>query len=749
MVLCIPQGPVTPHGRYHILKGDIPMVSLMSPNGQIVIWLMGGQSMPERFSSPESVQLLELQGLTPPWELIEQVGANQDGVTVVDALYGPTNITAKVLVCGRDAKATRRVQRWLFESIDAKQQSELGWMTHELGYWWAPIRWKMRPPDKYDGTPTHQEWTLMLQGDNAFWQSYPDTAEFEFLYEDMTDTFNVDYGEQQDLGPNWPQLYTGNGIGYLYANGDHAKWSDDPDSIFFTGTRRVVAGPFDSFSAADDDVEVSITINNTPEYTVGSGAANDIWARMGRNLDGSWNGTGIRGRIGWGYVEVAAFVNFERVWRHQEMELFPPHAGEVWTLQCGQGGNSRRIRLLRDGFITLYAEDYDDLSVMDADHRGVGLGMQGGASVVTQATPGQVRSISVDGVEIDSFEVDHANDLGALWPLYFEGRNDAYVRTANGEAEWVDNSGTETQEVVCGPYKDFDTETDNQVVSMVLGSFPEWSAPETGANDLFGRMGVNPDGTWDGNGIRLRVAWTKIHITAFVDFEPVWTRTQSILWLPHPGDKWTLVCGFTDDPRMFKVYRNGATLLEHKEVGTQSLIGATYRGIGFGVRAGGALITQATPAIVRKISAGDNAEVTQSGYLERRNAGDQVAYDELTVYGPATKVEIANGPFSTDMVEIGPLAAGEIAHIRTDPRNRGVFDLTPRTGEEVSPVLFGASPTDTMYRKLKGRFTADYAIPPKEAGMRVATHRIKVAITGGNADSRISASLTPLRRRPE
>jgi spore germination protein YaaH len=34
---------------------------------------------------------------------------------------------------------------------------------------------------------------------------------------------------------------------------------------------------------------------------------------------------------------------------------------------------------------------------------------------------------------------------------------------------------------------------------MVLGSYPEWSAPATGANDLWGRMGHNPDGTWDGN----------------------------------------------------------------------------------------------------------------------------------------------------------------------------------------------------------------------------------------------------------
>ena len=27
-----PAGPVTPHGKAHIRRGDLPMVSLMSPN---------------------------------------------------------------------------------------------------------------------------------------------------------------------------------------------------------------------------------------------------------------------------------------------------------------------------------------------------------------------------------------------------------------------------------------------------------------------------------------------------------------------------------------------------------------------------------------------------------------------------------------------------------------------------------------------------------------------------------------------
>lgn len=549
--LVYPAGPVTPHGKAYIRKGDLPMVSLISPNGQIIFWLMGGQAIADPYAAPESVQIDRdggLTGLVPPWQSIEQQGATEDGSMFVDALYGPMDITAKVTAVGRDAKHTRRVVRHLFEALDAKLTSELGWMTHEMGYWWAPVRWQMRPPDKFSGTPTRQSWTLQLRANSAFWQSYPDIASFEFDYVDMTDTFDYDRSAERDCGPNWPQYYDGDGGGYCYTDGDRATWRDDPDDFFTTRSR----------------------------------------------------------------------------------------------------------------------------------------------------------------------------------------------------------------EVVNGPYKDFHTDTDNQVVNQVLGAIPEWSLPESGANDLWGRMGRNVDGTWDGNGIRARVTIGAIILTAFVDFSPVWTRTVRGFSLEHLGpiipffgDKWTLVCGYGDNPRLFKILRNGGEVLQHKEIGTASMLGADYRGVGFGMKAAGALLTQATPASSRKVSSGDNAAYTQSGFLARHNAGDQAAYDEYTLYGPATKFSIANGPGSSAMVDFGPLGVGEIAHIRTDPRRKGVFDYTAITGAETSPALFGASPSDTMYRKLTGRFTSECAIPPKAPGMRVQTHYVACSITGGNADSRILAQLTPLRRYPQ
>ena len=56
---------------------------------------------------------------------------------------------------------------------------------------------------------------------------------------------------------------------------------------------------------------------------------------------------------------------------------------------------------------------------------------------------------------------------------------------------------------------------------------------------------------------------------------------------------------------------------------------------------------------------------------------------------------IGNGPGSTDMVEIGPLDPGQIVHIRTDPRKRGVFDLT-KANTTTGPYLFGAQPSDEL-----------------------------------------------------
>ncbi|CKH48513.1 Gp15 [Mycolicibacterium smegmatis] len=147
------------------------------------------------------------------------------------------------------------------------------------------------------GESCTQELTLVLRADNGFWRTYPETDSFAFSYEDTTETFNYDTEADGDLGENWPLCCTEEGGGFIYADGSQARWKDDPDDWLITDTREVVAGPYKDFQTATNNQVVSMVIGSFQEWSLPEGAANDLWARMGRNPDGSWDGNGIRMRI--------------------------------------------------------------------------------------------------------------------------------------------------------------------------------------------------------------------------------------------------------------------------------------------------------------------------------------------------------------------------------------------------------------------------------------------------------------------
>ncbi|AUV60518.1 minor tail protein [Mycobacterium phage OldBen] len=562
-----PATGVTPHGWYDLAKGEKPMMWLDAYDGSITFHMMGGMAVPDRVVAPEMVHLTSLKGLIPPWKHIDQKGATEDGITNIDALYDPIEVEVGVECRGRSPKWTRRVYRDLVASIDAKQESTLNFLTHDMGHWWAPVRWFQGAPQAPLEIGKRQRESLRLRADSGFWRTYDYAASFQFEYESMTDTFNYDTSGSQDLGADWPLYYEGDGGGYVYANGDQARWRDDPDD-----------------------------------------------------------------------------------------------------------------------------------------------------------------------------------------PLT-----------------------TDTREVVCGPYKDFDTDTDNQVVSMVLGGFQEWSLPDSGANDLWARMGRDSNGDWDGNGIRMRVQGNWIKLSRFNNFSQTVMFQRPLLVAPLIGEKFTLVAGYEGDPRMFKVLRNGLPILSHKETGTGSELGPDYRGIGFGMQAGGALITQATPAPVRKVSAGDNANVTQSGFVSMVNVGDQPMYWDATLFGPGT-FRLYDGPGADEYVEFGPLLPNQIVFLRTDPRSQTtlVQDLTsvPPSPQELNIFqqavksllsffsernaftdqigsLFGiVPPQGNFYKYLSGRFSENAAIPAKSPGEPAQQFFVKTEIVGGNADSKVILSGTPLRRYP-
>ena len=258
---------------------------------------------------------------------------------------------------------------------------------------------------------------------------------------------------------------------------------------------------------------------------------------------------------------------------------------------------------------------------------------------------------------------------------------------------------------------------------------------------------------------------------AFVSGTEHVLRQRPMIIPPLPNETWSLVCGFEDDVRHFQALRDGVPIMNVVENGTTSLIGSTHRGAGFGMANNGTH----GPASVKRWSAGDNATITQTGFLRRVNAGDQPMFDRYTVYGPGI-FTFADGPNSSDTITFGPLLAGQIAQIRTDPRKRSVVDLTSTpanpqqanqfaqaledfisfaTGNNVPPLLqeieslFGIQPPQgNMYALLQGRFSDAAAIPPKPTGQPASEYHVKVTIDEGNAASRIVAAGTPLRRWP-
>lgn len=564
-----PAGPVTPHGWYNIVKGIQPLLQLSAYDRSVVFHLLGGYSVPDRCAAPEVAHLIELKGLIPPWQHIDQKGATQDGVTNVDTLYDPIEIEAKLVCRGRNARTTRKVVSDLIASLDAKQQSELSWYTQDLGRWWADVRWfKGAPTDPLRGAQQRrQEVSLRLRADNGFWRSDDDVSMFAPSYEAMTDTFATDYATT--LGPSIPQRYTGSGGGYCHADDGQARWVDDPDDPFTTNPREVVNGPYPDFTDTDNQV-VSIVLGSIPEITLGDGAYDDIWVRMGRNSDGTWDGYGVRARIG-------------------------------------------------------------------------------------------------------MFNV---------------------------------------------------------------------------------------------------IPWIKL--SRFAAFTEHIMTERPLLVTPLMGEKFTLCAGQDGDPHLFQVLRNGIPILPNRC--PDAPVGAAYRGYGFGMRAGGALITQATPANVRKISAGDNTTVTQTGFLTCLNVGDQPMYRDYTVFGPGL-FRIYDGPGSADYVEFGPLLTNQVAFLRTDPRSRTtmVQDLTVTapTPQELNifqqavnqlltfagadsnaflqqfQSLFGIRTAQgPMYSLLKGRFSENAAIPAKSPGRPAQPYHVRIDIDDGDANSKVISAGTPLRRYP-
>lgn len=342
--VCYPPGPITKHGAYYLIEGVHPEVRLVAYDQSIVIAMMGGQAIPDR-TMPEYVILKDIKGLIPPWQMIDQKGATQDGVTFLDALYDPIEVDATVIVRGRDAKRTRKVIRDLIGSIDAKQTSELSWWTQELGYWWSDIRWFKTAPDPLTGAQQlHQKLSLSLRADNGFWKSFDDVDQFKLDYVDVDDTFSTETGS--GLGVDWTIAYSGAG-GLIRSDGQQAVITVDPARPVVGDGREVICRR-NGYTTSTDDQVVEITLGVTNSWTYPDGAYNDAWARMANT--GTPGLDGVRLRVGLNRIRLSYFVNgAETVLREQSLAV-QPMPGERFAVVCGYTpGRGRTFKALRNG----------------------------------------------------------------------------------------------------------------------------------------------------------------------------------------------------------------------------------------------------------------------------------------------------------------------------------------------------------------------------------------------------------------
>jgi hypothetical protein len=338
--------------------------------------------------------------------------------------------------------------------------------------------------------------------------------------------------------------------------------------------------------------------------------------------------------------------------------------------------------------------------------------------------------------------------------------------TAAGVCSWTP-SGNGTRTVI--NRAPTDSATDDQVITVQFKAPQLFDFKLDTFIDIWGRL----DNA--GNGIRARIGDAFIILSRFVGGVETVMSVLPTLVAPLWNEKFTLICGTSKGARNFKVQRDGFTIIDHTESGTNSLLGPLHRGRGFGMEAGpGITGSQVAPPPLQLFDTGDNNTVTQNGFLNLYNRGDQDGWPRYLCYGPGT-FTFSDGPAPSDYkVTFGPLLENQIALVTTLPRLRGVTDLSPEapaaqtvnqfqkiveelisfaTNNNVPPLLqqfeslFGILPPQgNMYSLLTGRFTTP--IPAKVEGLPPKASPIACSIVGGNADSKIVAALTPLRRWP-
>lgn len=380
----------------------------------------------------------------------------------------------------------------------------------------------------------------------------------------------------------------------------------------------------------------------------------------------------------------------------------------------------------------------------------------------------------VYGDEVETFDFSTApGDSITGWTLAYSGPGTGSLYTDGDQAI----STLASNRTVVARRTSYTAGTDNVVVEIEFGSNSQPNWPENTYVDVWGRMGNA--GTAGSDGVRWRIGLNTIKLSSFSGGAETVIREVSVpqifgFLMPEirPTEKLTFHFGSEGDPRMFKMLRNNALWVTAKEIGTTSIVDSAHRKVGFGMAT---LSGAVRPLAIRNWQVGVDSTISQEGFVKRINVGDQPMFDRYTCFGPGT-FYISNGPSSSEFVKFGPLLPNQIMQIRTDPRKRGVVDMTSIPPSPQDAALFietladwlfftfggkvptqpGAvesifgimAPQGNPYSILDGRFSDISAIPARSPGNPVTPYYVKVKIDDGNSDSQIIVAGTPLRRLP-
>lgn len=240
-------------------SGVVPEISFTGADAT-KFYLQGGKA--PILSCQDGFGLLAHDGLQPPFDLLDEQGARQDGITNLDTVFDPAIIKLTLEASGVTPVSLRRVIRIWLSSWNPPNVGTLNVLTQELGEWWMPVRQKGPIPSKLVQDPSlHRrfefEWTC--RGDNAFWQGVDSVSQFPMP--DSADATSVAAGDVVDgfcpltnfgTRPAFPRfLVTGPGY-FMLGNGANLFATEPVGSpsgyapgVVATTPQPVVFGPLE------------------------------------------------------------------------------------------------------------------------------------------------------------------------------------------------------------------------------------------------------------------------------------------------------------------------------------------------------------------------------------------------------------------------------------------------------------------------------------------------------------------------